>query len=67
MATAFLAVAGAEVDPSLVGTWTTKSRKVITGPVMYSLCEDAGDIFYINLRKQERLLTAGVGVLRPTQ
>lgn len=34
VATAFAAVAGADLDPSLVGTWTTKSRKVITGPVL---------------------------------
>lgn len=43
--TALAAVAGADLDPSLVGTWTTKSRKVITGPVLYSLCDDAGDSF----------------------
>ena len=23
----------AQVDPQLTGTWTTKSRKVVTGPV----------------------------------
>lgn len=34
VATVFAAVAGADLDPSLVGTWTTKSRKVITGPVL---------------------------------
>lgn len=42
VSTVFAAVAGADLDPSLVGTWTTKSRKVITGPVFYSQCEDAG-------------------------
>ena len=32
---AFLApfAAAQQLDPKLVGTWTTKSRKVITGPV----------------------------------
>jgi len=27
------ALAGAQYDASLVGTWTTKSKKVLTGPV----------------------------------
>lgn len=45
VATAFAVVVGADLDPSLVGTWTTKSRKVITGPVKYSLCEIAGVLF----------------------
>ena len=31
-AAVFLLAAG-EVDPQLTGTWTTKSRKVVTGPV----------------------------------
>ena len=26
-------------DPQLTGTWTTKSRQVITGPVRTSPCE----------------------------
>lgn len=26
-------VAAQQVDPRLTGTWTTKSRKVVTGPV----------------------------------
>lgn len=46
LATAFVAFARADLDPSLVGTWTTKSRKVITGPVMYSLHEDTGDFVF---------------------
>lgn len=45
VATAFAVVVGADLDPSLVGTWTTKSRKVITGPVKYPLCEIAGVLF----------------------
>lgn len=45
VATAFAVVVGADPDPSFVGTWTTKSRKVITGPVTYSLCEIAGVLF----------------------
>lgn len=28
-----LPAVSAEFDPRLVGTWTTKSRKVVTGPV----------------------------------
>lgn len=30
---ALASVAIAQVDPDLTGTWTTKSRKVLTGPV----------------------------------
>lgn len=28
------------IDPQLVGTWTTKSAKVITGPVCFMDCND---------------------------
>lgn len=31
--TVFTSVATAQIDPELTGTWTTKSRKVLTGPV----------------------------------
>ena len=30
---ALVTLATAQVDPELTGTWTTKSRKVVTGPV----------------------------------
>ncbi|KAI9799492.1 MAG: Reversal of tor2 lethality [Piccolia ochrophora] len=33
-------VAVAELDPKLVGTWTTKSRKVLTGPGFYDPIHD---------------------------
>lgn len=29
----YLAATAAELDPELTGTWTTKSQKVLTGPV----------------------------------
>lgn len=32
----FFLAARAAVDPDLVGTWSTKSRQVITGPVCQS-------------------------------
>lgn len=32
-AAALVSLAVAQVDPELTGTWTTKSRKVFTGPV----------------------------------
>ncbi|KAK2858364.1 hypothetical protein FQN49_004809 [Arthroderma sp. PD_2] len=35
-----LQVVTAEVDPRLVGTWTTKSRKVVTGPGFYNPIKD---------------------------
>lgn len=44
--TAFASVAIAQLDPALTGTWTTKSRKVLTGPVgipaTYSTIQDTG-------------------------
>ncbi|KAF3480550.1 ROT1 protein [Arthroderma uncinatum] len=35
-----LLVVTAEIDPRLVGTWTTKSRKVVTGPGFYDPVND---------------------------
>ena len=30
---ALFTITAAQIDPGLIGTWTTKSRKVLTGPV----------------------------------
>jgi hypothetical protein len=37
---ALVAAASAQVDPQLVGTWTTSSRKVFTGPEFYDPVND---------------------------
>jgi hypothetical protein len=39
-ATALVSFAGAQVDADLTGTWTTKSRKVFTGPGFYDPIND---------------------------
>ena len=44
---ALASVTIAQVDPDLTGTWTTKSRKVLTGPVRVHSC-------VLQLRRQKR-------------
>ncbi len=41
----FVPFAATQVDPRLTGTWTTKSRKVVTGPVGIPFLDNYRDFF----------------------